>query len=786
MTSGSPATSGERAAWPAAVWEAPVFRGLDARARREIEDAGRMLLVAEGEVVYRAGAAAPAFYVVAEGMVALSAVRRGEDHESELRAAGKGASFGEEATAFGARSATATARASSRLCEVPAHVFQRAAARSGKAEVAERLERILRRAATRDLLHTMAFARALDPEDVDVLLDAARYQRFERGQPVYREGDPSTDLLLVADGMIQIQTDDGERLRVRAYLGRGDFFGDAEIEAGTSRLSSAVASGPSLLIAIDARTFRGITARHPDLFGALRRIALDQQTSQRAVIGRAAENATQHAFRDLYRLKVARSLLVIDLETCVRCGHCAWGCAEMHGEARIVRRGDKMVARVEARSEAPRSLLLPNSCQHCANPSCMIDCPTGAIGREPDGEVFIREALCTGCGACAKACPWDNIQMAARPAETPRPAGGAYPDVAVKCDLCRGYEGPACVQVCPTGSIFRMNPSEELADVRDMGFGAEGAAGRPGAPSVNPLLGGSAARAEVQKQGASAAGLVAGGAIAGAAVGVVGMIMHARGLFRADAGLGGAAGILAAVGFVLLVLYAVPKRLVRLWMRKRAGDEAAEPRTPVASRVRPQLAIHLALGLVTTGLVFAHAPMHPIAPSTAGGALRLVFLASALVGGLSALAYAWIPRRMARIERSAALPEDFAAARRDLVDRLYREVSGKSDLVKKIFDKILVPFAMSSAGPLLLLASGRTLRQEEEVLRARIERVLEGRGKERLAGLDGLVRIVVELRALPAQRLLLRLLRVGLPLHILTFGMAMALLVVHVAAVMKR
>jgi len=106
--------------------------------------------------------------------------------------------------------------------------------------------------------------------------------------------------------------------------------------------------------------------------------------------------------------------------------------------------------------------------------------------------------------------------------------------------------------------------------------------------------------------------------------------------------------------------------------------------------------------------------------------------------------------------------------------------------VKKIFEKILVPFAMSTFGPITLLASGRSLRQEEEVLRARIERVLEGRGKERLAGLDGLVRIVVELRALPAQRLLLRLLRVGLPLHILTFGMAMALLVVHVVAVMKR
>jgi hypothetical protein len=36
----------------------------------------------------------------------------------------------------------------------------------------------------------------------------------------------------------------------------------------------------------------------------------------------------------------------------------------------------------------------------------------------------------------------------------------------VKCDLCRGYDGPAGVQACPTGSIFRCNPAEKIADVR--------------------------------------------------------------------------------------------------------------------------------------------------------------------------------------------------------------------------------------------------------------------------------------------------------------------------------
>jgi hypothetical protein len=242
--------------------------------------------------------------------------------------------------------------------------------------------------------------------------------------------------------------------------------------------------------------------------------------------------------------------------------------------------------------------------------------------------------------------------------------------------------------------------------------------------------------------------------------------------------------VVAAIGFVLLVLYAVPKRLVRLWMRPRSAG--AEARTPVVSRVRPQLAIHLALGLVTLGLVFAHAPATPFAPSTAGGALRLAFFASALAGGFAAVAYRILPRRLARLERTAALPEDFSRARTELVDRLYREVSGRSDLVKKIFEKILLPYTKNPLGPLALLASGRSMRAEEQILRTRIERVLEGRGKERLAGLDELVRIVVELRALPAQRGLMFALRAGLPAHVVTFGIALGLLVVHVIAVTRR
>jgi Fe-S-cluster-containing dehydrogenase component/CRP-like cAMP-binding protein len=759
-------------AWPAVVFDAPVLRGLDARARREIEGAGRVVHLAEGGVVYRAGDEGASFFVVASGKVAIRAVRRGEGGESELRAAGPGDSFGEESTVGLGRRATAVALLSGTVAEIPVHVFRRAAERSGTADIAARLERGLARTATADLLRTIAFTRDLGPRDLDVLLDVVTRRRVERGQPVYRQGDPATELFLIADGMVQIQVEEGDRLHVRAYLGRGDFFGDVEIHEACARQSSAVASGPSLLLALPSKVFVEMAARYPQLLPGLRRVAEDQEAAQRARVGKAAANATQHVFRDLYRLQVARSLLVIDLESCARCGHCAWACSEMYGVARLVRRGDKVVARVDGHGdgEAPQHLMLPNSCQHCENPACMVGCPTGAIGRDPGGEVFIREELCTGCGACAKACPWDNIQMASRPLGTPAPAGGKYEELAVKCDLCRGYEGPACVQACPTGSIFRLNPSEEIADVRALFRDGGATSLGPGAPAHAP---------------AGVPLLVPGAAIGAAGIALAGVMMHGRGLWQPARGVGLGAGVLAAAGMLALLAYAIPKRRIRLWMKPRArGSEArgAEPNRRV-SVVRPQLQIHLALGLATLGLVFAHA--RPRAGGGHGSALLTALVITSIAGGLTAAAYRWIPPRLSRLERTAALPEDFARARQDLLDRLYREASGKSDLVKKILEKILLPYVRSPLGPLALLASGRRLREEETALRARVDEVLEGRGKERLAGLAELCRIVVELRALPAQRWLLYALRVWLPVHIVTFALAVALLGVHVALALR-
>jgi len=54
--------------------------------------------------------------------------------------------------------------------------------------------------------------------------------------------------------------------------------------------------------------------------------------------------------------------------------------------------------------------------------------------------------------------------MAAAPGPlNERPLPDAFGELrkklAIKCDLCAGYNNQACVQACPTGAAIRVNPT---------------------------------------------------------------------------------------------------------------------------------------------------------------------------------------------------------------------------------------------------------------------------------------------------------------------------------------
>lgn len=763
------------------VWSVAALADLDDGARQRLQAAARRRTLGPGDALFREGALADALYVVVAGGIELRARRRGDEQRSTLRKIGAGQTLGEEAFEYGRRHALAEATEPTEVIELPAALFLRGAGRSGGAPLAERELRRLRRNATRDLLRTMAATRSLADPELDTVLDAAQPHTVGRGSPVFMAGDASDGLWLVVDGLVQLQTVDDDRTTVRAYLSGGDGFGHEDTLAGTRRELSAVAMGKTRLLRLPPKALRTVVDRNPGVLDRMARVAADRQQQQQQVVGSAAAKSTQHVFHDLYRMQMARSLLVIDQDTCVRCGHCAWTCESLHGVSRLVRRGDKIVARVQAHGAEARSLLVPNSCQHCENPACMIDCPTGAIGRQARGEVFIRESLCTGCGNCAKACPWENIRMAPRRVTPASVRAELSAEVATKCDLCRGYEAPGCVQSCPTGSIVRLDPTRDVAEVAAVlggDAGSAGAAGRRGRDASHTVVRGIAVAASV-------------------ALGVVGWRLSSLAVWSPDHGPGLWSGIVAAVGIVALMAHVLPKRVVGLWMRRSKRRSAArrladrleagsaggggEPGGgPLArSKVRPWVSVHIVLGVLVVPAVLAHAGLR--LPSNPAGSLQLALWLVVGLGLLGAVVYRVAPARLARIERRGNLPEDLRDERGRLHDRLFRGLSGRDPLVKTIASRVLVPYARRPLGALRLLLSGRTLAQEQARLWAQIDRTRQGRGDARLAGLDEAVAVAVELRALPARRGLTTLLRGWLPLHIVLATMLLALLGLHVA-----
>ncbi len=738
----SAATSIPAPKFPARVWSHPLLAALDARARTELESAGGVRVLADGDKLFGAGDPADALFVVITGAIALrSGARR-----AELRRAAAWDVVGEEAAArsHATRRHDATAVGRTELAVVPAALLRRVMARGEETDAGRRTQRWLVRALASDTLERADFARDLPPRAREMMLDAGRPIELRRGDTLHRDGDESGEAYFLAEGIIQIATE-ADHARVLAYHKAGDFFGDEAIE-GETRDATATATSDAWIFAVRADVVRELALAHPDARARAMRVQTAARDRQREI----RENATRHVLADLHRFETSRSLLAIDQEQCIRCGHCAWSCAESHddGISRLLRRGDVVVAKV--RGEA-KTLLLPSSCQHCKNPACMIDCPTGAITRDADGEVHIREELCTGCGSCAKACPWDNIQMAPRgDAKRSLPiVRTESPAVAVKCDLCHGRDGgPACVSACPVSAIVRIDPSVDLDEVRAVldpkagGFGAD------------------AARVAPKRSGRAQSLLVPASLIAAAGVGA--------GAFEALEGASRfASGVVLLVMVLALVGYAAVKRL-GLRIRGRASKLA---------RVRPHFVVHLGVGVAALGVAAAHARGH--------SPLAISFWAVAGLGMLAGLVGFLAPKRLARIERSALLPEELGERIREQDARVFRDLSGKSDLLKGLYARVLRPFSRSILVLAHVCVTGPSQRATRARLRAKVD-ALVGEPDERLDGLDGLVAIAVERQALRAQRVLTRLLRATSFAHVVAAAGLVVIVALHVAAELAR
>ncbi|MBX7259664.1 MAG: nitrate reductase subunit beta [Candidatus Hydrogenedentes bacterium] len=86
-------------------------------------------------------------------------------------------------------------------------------------------------------------------------------------------------------------------------------------------------------------------------------------------------------------------------------------------------------------------MYLPRICNHCANPSCVASCPSGALyKRGEDGIVLVNQEKCRGWRACVSACPYKKMYYNWQTGKSE------------KCILCfprvETGQPPACFHAC--------------------------------------------------------------------------------------------------------------------------------------------------------------------------------------------------------------------------------------------------------------------------------------------------------------------------------------------------
>lgn len=405
-----------------------------------------------GEVILRQNDYTDSLILVTDGSVSISRIDESgtERKFTDLEA---GNFFGEMGLLSGRRrNATVKAGEGCRLLEIPRKAMLKLLHLSPP--VKAHVDRVFLIRALRNFLF---------PDLPDGILwrlaSKAALQRYERQQPIFKEGEASDAFYLLRSGMVKVSRHSGDREIVLNYLVAGNYFGESALLEKGQRKATVSTIFPTELIVLRRDDFNSFLDAHPEL----RRRLLDALGKKEAASLSREVMQFGEVLSQLIESEavIGTDVLLIDNHKCVRCGNCIAACENVHddGQARLSLVGTTVV-----------NLLLPNSCMQCENPLCMLDCPPDAIVRRPEGEIFIKDS-CIGCGNCARNCPYDNIFMV-QPKRAADPFGwlmGLFgekkvtpkQEVAVKCDLCRDLAGgPACVRSCPTGAAIRLEPKD--------------------------------------------------------------------------------------------------------------------------------------------------------------------------------------------------------------------------------------------------------------------------------------------------------------------------------------
>lgn len=298
--------------------------------------------------------------------------------------------------------------------------------------------------------------------DYKRLAQAGAMNLVQQEPVISQEGDYPNGMILIRAGFARLSQKFGNGHRTLNYLGGGQSYGFREIAHNWRKKEDEPIPlqytlrviGYTHILIIPTAILESIVL--PTIPESELPPLIETQIDEEEILPNAGARAKiapdMLEFLTENRFFNGTATMVIDLDRCTRCDDCVRACASTHNNnPRFLREGP-----------TSGKVMIANACMHCADPVCMIGCPTGAIHRDAfGGQVVINQSTCIGCTTCANNCPYEAIRMV----EIRSPNGQIMTDnemkpiaKATKCDLCvEQIGGPACQRACPHGALRRMN-----------------------------------------------------------------------------------------------------------------------------------------------------------------------------------------------------------------------------------------------------------------------------------------------------------------------------------------
>lgn len=105
----------------------------------------------------------------------------------------------------------------------------------------------------------------LNPDERRLLAPVCRAVVYEKGDEVFREGEPATDLCFVVIGRVKIVKAAPERDVILGLFGAGEPIGAVALFEGQRFPASAVALEPSTILRVPEREFFSTIDGHPEM-----------------------------------------------------------------------------------------------------------------------------------------------------------------------------------------------------------------------------------------------------------------------------------------------------------------------------------------------------------------------------------------------------------------------------------------------------------------------------------------------------------------------------------------